>query len=331
MENLAKFKSAKYIFVIGIGGSNLASKAVWTAINANKKSDKKVFYIESPDDSEYREIESFVTDEIANLEEVVVFTISKSGNTQETLSAFHKIFDMLSEKFGRAIDERLVFISSPDSPLYKLGQEKGATILEWEGDIGGRFSAFTIAHTAVLEVAGLDVAQFKKGNAVADQAEAERLAQEIFENFKHDIKILDIFVWQNELETLGKWIRQLIAESLARITPTVSIGPTDLHSMLELYLEQPNSRYTIFLNSTKEIEESEINKEAYQNTVAEFKKRGLAFCQYEMEKINEYELGRFMAFMIAVTLKLGELLKLNPLDQPEVENYKSQVRKGASL
>lgn len=331
MQNLAQFKSAKYIFVIGIGGSNLASKAVWEAVSKNQKTDKKLFFLESPDQAEYDQITDFVQKVEAQVAEIAVCVISKSGETAETLTAFQKTFEMLSEKFGREINDRLIFISTPETTLYKLGQEKGALLLEWEGRIGGRFSAFTVAHTAVLELAGLEVAKFKQGNTVADQTEAERLAGEIFDHYKQGIRIVDLFLWQSELETLGKWWRQLLAESLARLTPTVSVGPTDLHSMLELYLEQPGSRYTIFLNSTQEMATSVLNKEAYENIVAEFQKRGLPFCKYEMETINEYELGRFMAFMIDITIKLGELLGLNPLDQPEVESYKSQVRKGASL
>ena len=57
---------------------------------------------------------------------------------------------------------------------------------------------------------------------------------------------LNIFHFAPELESLGKWERQLIAESLGKdtdlagkpvhtgITPIVSIGSTDLHSMAQL-------------------------------------------------------------------------------------------------
>ncbi len=325
MDHLSKFKDSKYIFVIGIGGSNLASKAVWEALSANRPTDKKLFFLESPDQAEYRKISDFVETEKATPEDVVVFAISKSGETTETLEAFHQTFEMLSEKFGRPIHDRAVFISSKDATLYKLGEEKSSTVLEWEGKIGGRFSAFTIAHTAVLYVAGLNIDKFKEGNTVEANDEADQLAGEIFDSYRHGIRIIDLFLWQSELETLGKWWRQLIAESLARITPTVSIGPVDLHSMLELYLEQPDSRYTIFLNSIKEMAESEVNRLAYENITTEFQTRALPFCKYEMEKISEYELGRFMAYMIDVTQKLGDLLGLNPLDQPEVENYKKSL------
>ena len=135
---------------------------------------------------------------------------------------------------------------------------------------------------------------------------------------------MDIFIFNSELEDLGKWVRQLVAESLATLTPTVSLGPVDLHSMLELYLEKPNSRFTLFIKSEKEIAGS-VNAKSYENIVAEYEKRGLPFYKYEMAEINEYELGKFMAFMMEVVIASAKLLGVDPYDQPEVERYKHQI------
>ena len=324
---MEKFKNSKFIFVVGIGGSDLASKAVWHALTLHKPdTKKKIFFLESPDSREYEEVENFVKNEVANLEEIVLIVVSKSGKTAETLEAFHKTFDILSEKFGIPISGRVLVISSLDSPLWKLAKEKNMECLEWEGDIGGRFSAFTVAHTAVLFIAGLDVEKFKEGShyAEASRDEQEKLARKIFESYKNGAEILDFFIFNSELEDLGKWCRQLIAESLSVLTPTVSIGPTDLHSMLELYLGGPKNRFTIFVRSLKEIDNS-INESAYENVTEAYEKAGLPFEKYEMPEINEKELGKFIAFMMATTIELAKLLEVNPFDQPAVEEYKSQI------
>lgn len=326
-----KFKNAKYIFVVGIGGSDLASKAVWNAITLHDPAqNKKIFFFESPDSREYAEVEDFVANKVADLSEIALIAVSKSGGTVETLTAFHHIFDTLSEKFGAPINERVLIVSTPESQLWKLAESKGLERLAWEGDIGGRFSAFTVAHTSVLEIAGLDTQKFKDGKMERLKDWEEKLAREVFDAYQKGNDILDLFIFNSELEDLGKWCRQLVAESLSTLTPTVSLGPTDLHSMLELYLGGPKTRFTIFVRSQKEIAGG-VNEEAYQNVTGAYSKANLPFFKYEMPEINEYELGRFMAFMMAFTIALAKLLGVDPFDQPAVEEYKLQVRKGASL
>jgi glucose-6-phosphate isomerase len=225
-----KYQNAKFIFVVGIGGSDLASKAVWNALTLHKPDvDKKIFFLESPDSREYNELENFVKNEIASLKEIVLVVVSKSGKTAETLEAFHKTFDILSEKFGEPITKKVLVISSKDTPLWKLAEEKNIEKLKWEGNVGGRFSAFTIAHITVLSIAGLNVENFLAGKKEMEEKCKEgdnpalHLAKNIFENYKSGFNILDFFIFNSELEDLGKWCRQLIAESLAMITPTVSI------------------------------------------------------------------------------------------------------------
>jgi glucose-6-phosphate isomerase len=322
---MEKYQNTKFIFVVGIGGSDLASKAVWQAMTLHRPEiEKKIFFLESPDLREYEEIENLVKNDVASLEEVALIAVSKSGGTLETLETFHKTFNILSDKLGMGISERVIIISSPETPLWKIAEEKGIEKIEWQGDVGGRFSAFTIAHTKVLSIAGLNADAFVAGGREMDTESALHLAKNIFDNYKKGANILDFFIFNSELEDSGKWCRQLIAESLSTITPTVSIGPVDLHSMLELYLDGPKDRFTLFIESLKEIDNS-INESAYENVTEAYKRAGLPFEKYEMPEINERELGKFMAYMMAATIELAKLLGVNPYDQPAVEEYKKHL------
>lgn len=331
---LDKYKKSKFIFVVGIGGSDLASKAVWNALTLHKTDIyKKILFLESPDTREYEEIENLVENEIKTPEEFCLVAISKSGQTLETLEAFNRTSKILRDRFGELLNSRTLIISTKDSPLWKIAEEKNMDKIEWEGNIGGRFSAFTIAHTTVLSIAGLDSEAFVAGSKEVEtkyQEEASdpisNLAQNIFDNYKKGLTILDFFIFNSELEDLGKWCRQLIAESLSLITPTVSLGPTDLHSMLELYLGGPQNRFTIFIESRDEIEGS-VNESAYENVTKAYNKAGLPFMKYEIDKINEKDLGTFMAFMMKATVELAKLFEINPYDQPAVEAYKKNIRK----
>jgi len=337
-----KYQKAKYIFVVGIGGSDLASKAVWSAITLHKSNiDKKLFFLESPDIREYEEITNFVKNKIANLEEVVLIVISKSGQTAETLEAYHKTFDILFKKFGPLASDRVVVISTPNSPLWKLAEKGTIKKIAWDEDVGGRFSAFTVAHTTVISLAGLDADAFVAGGKEIDKkyeiedenGEVKHLAKNIYNNYEKGFDILDFFIFNSELEDLGKWCRQLIAESLGKeneegekigLTPTVSIGPVDMHSILQLNLGGPKNRFTIFIKSLFEIKNS-VNDKAYEDVSKAYKEADLPFVKYEIEKINERELGSFMAYMINVTLELAKLFKVNPYGQPAVEEYKKHL------
>jgi glucose-6-phosphate isomerase len=350
---IEKFKDSKFIFVVGIGGSDLASKAVWNAITLhNPDISKKILFLESPDEREYREINFVVHNAIQKPEDITLSVVSKSGETAETLDAFHKIFDILSEKFGTPINERVLVISSLGTPLWKIAESKNMEKLPWENGVGGRFSAFTVAHTAILQIAGIDTEAYLAGGRemgekcdISENSSQEdiaknpalNLAKKIFENYgstsSPQVNILDFFFFNSELEDLGKWCRQLIAESLGKenetgekvgITPIISIGPTDLHSMLQLNLGGPKNRFTIFVRSLGEIDDT-INEPAYENVVKEYEKRGLPFEKIEMLEINEYELGKFMAFMMSTTVELAKMLGVDPYDQPEVENYKKHL------
>ena len=321
---MEKLKNAKFVLVVGIGGSDLASKAVWQAMSLHNQNDKRVFFLEAPDEREYKEIADLLENKISKPKDFALITISKSGKTEETLATFNKIWDLFFAKFGEPISEQTIVVATSGTPLWTSAQQKNIKCLEWEGDIGGRFSAFTVAHTTVLNTLGLDTEAFLAGSQKANLDGTRHLGAEIFENYKKGFTILDFFIFNAELEDLGKWCRQLFGESIAIITPTVSIGPTDLHSMLELYLGGPKTRFTIFVRSLSEIDET-INESAYQKTVKAYEGAGLPFMTYEITKIDEKSLGEFMAFMIEVTLELAKLLEVNPYDQPVVENYKNSI------
>lgn len=90
--------------------------------------------------------------------------------------------------------------------------------------------------------------------------EAALSAAIIFYFWKNKVNIHNIFLFAPELRELGAWYSQLIGESLGKkfdlnnkvvevgITPIVSIGTTDLHSVAQLYLSGPRDKFTTFIN-----------------------------------------------------------------------------------
>jgi len=80
-KDLEKFKSFKTIAIIGMGGSILGSEAVSHFLKEKIK--KKIYFF---NDLNIKKIQNFKKKK--NLDKVLFFVISKSGNTVETLSNF---------------------------------------------------------------------------------------------------------------------------------------------------------------------------------------------------------------------------------------------------
>ena len=64
-----------------------------------------------------------------------------------------------------------------------------------------------------------------------------------------------ILNYDSNLNDLGYWYQQLVAESLGKkgkgINPMLSFGPKDHHSLLQLYLDGPKDKFFTFFNSSQ--------------------------------------------------------------------------------
>ena len=153
-----------------------------------------------------------------------------------------------------------------------------------------------------------------------------------------------------ELEKFLFWCQQLIAESLGKkgkgFLPIISTAPKDHHSLLQLYLDGPkNNLYYIF--SFNEVSKEKINlknllfeknfldkktlssiKKAQKKSIIQsFKKNKIPFREFKIKKINEETLGELFAYFMIETAYIGKLTKLNPFDQPAVEQVKYYTKK----
>lgn len=364
--NLAKEKVSpklKYLILIGIGGSNLGTKAIYDAffgfydILQPKRSPKIIFLDTQDEEVLFKTIELIRS--LESKEEVLVNAISKSGGTTETIANLEVIYNALTETFGECAD-RIVITTDEGSKMQEVAIEKKMDYLTIPKKVGGRFSVFSAVGMFPFAVLGFNIVDIIKGS---QEAREMALSNEIEENYalisavilfihsKAGKNINDNFIFLPQLESLGKWYRQLMGESIGKerkgITPTVSVGSTDLHSVGQLYLGGPKDKITTFIYGDKVKYEVNVpSKSAFKlidvisdkpihtimNSIVEgtkiaYKKQELPYMEIVLDSVCEIELGRFMQFKMMEMMFLGKLLEVNTFDQPHVELYKVETKK----
>ena len=160
-----------------------------------------------------------------------------------------------------------------------------------------------------------------------------------------------ILNYDSSLNDLGFWYQQLVAESLAKkgkgITPLLSFGPKDHHSLLQLYLDGPKNKFFTFFNSSKKENNYKVGGEGITNSMKFLKNKSLEFVinaqcnatknifklkkipfrQITFNKKNEEELGEIFTFFVLETILLARLMNINPFDQPAIEQVKIETKK----
>jgi glucose-6-phosphate isomerase len=356
------------LIIIGIGGSHLGILAVEQAIRGvfhNYYVTMPVFYADSVD-ANYTQSLYHIAEQTLKKKEIVLITIiSKSGTTTETI-ANAQLFTKLLARYHKKYQDYVVIITDQESPLWVVAQQHGITSLAVPAKIGGRFSLFSPVGLFPLGMLDIDTEQLLAGARCVyefiqnfDNNPAAISAAILYAQYQNGLIIHDSFLFSAQLEALGKWYRQLLAESIGKakdrdgqivhigITPTVSIGSADLHSVAQLYLAGPNNRVTTFIAAQEkaDMKISEqtpfdqilpmIQGKTYDTLmhamldgvkkVYEHEKR--PFMSFELPEISAYYIGQFMQLKMLEIMYLGALFNINPFDQPQVELYKQETRK----
>lgn len=170
---------------------------------------------------------------------------------------------------------------------------------------------------------------------------------------KNNIRVIMPYV--DALKGLGDWFCQLWAESLGKRqntkgrevwygqTPVTALGATDQHSQLQLYTEGPRDKVFTFLGVTQysslmplpklypKMEElaylggHSLNKLIQAEMAATrltLARNGRPSLTLTLPKINPFTIGQLMFLWQLETYVCGQLLGINPLNQPGVEEGK---------
>lgn len=331
------------LWVIGIGGSNMGALAIYRALE-HLANGLPVYWVDTLDPLVTGDLLARFARELAAGKKPLVVIISKSGTTLETVVNAELFLDILRKHYVQCA-QYVVAITDKDSLLWQQAHGQGYARLEIPKNVGGRYSVFTAVGLFPLGMLGISIRDLCAGaqRAMQENSDAATQAAIIYAQYKSRKNIYDHFVFGPRLAYLGAWCRQLMGESLGKnrsvgITPTVSVGSIDLHSVAQLYLAGPRDKLTCFLLGTASLSTviptgqyagktvTQVQRALFDGTCAAYEKQKLPYTQYIFE-LNAANLGCFMQSKMIESIYLGFLLDVNPFDQPAVELYKTEMRR----
>lgn len=360
-----EFADCEALVIVGIGGSNLGTVAVSEALFgklAHSQISKTLFFLDTVDSRKVSDVLSDVEKIALRGGKVGLVTVSKSGSTAETAALAALAYEFMKERAGLAPD-RTVAVTEPGSKLSKYAESEGWRSLPMRSKVGGRYSVLSNVGLFPLAFLGVDVEELLEGAAagIADSCSEDAEtnpaflgARYLFEGSASGRNVVDHFFFSDAFESVGKWYRQLLGESVGKefakdgtrvnagLTPTTSIGSTDLHSVGQLYLGGPRDKSFVFVrtNPAEDVNVpnlpsldavvphiagkplSAIMDAIYAGTAEAYRTKGIPFAEWVIEEGSAYELGYFLQVKMCEVVYLAMLFGVDPFDQPNVEDYK---------
>lgn len=360
------------VVLVGIGGSNLGTVALFEALRGIFYNDLNPFYTfyyaDTIDSDKNRQLLTRAEQELEKGNRVVVVIVTKSGKTTETLVNGALYLALLKKYFPHDYQKLMVIITDKGSALYIVAKKYGFTLLEIPQYVGGRYSVLSAVGLFPLALYNIDCKALLAGALTMRHRCLQEDIQEnyaalsavnVYRYYKSGRNIYDTFIFSPTLAQLGAWYKQLVGESLGKshtlsgqqvnvgITPTVSIGTTDLHSVAQLYLGGPQDKISTFIYSEQEAPEiivpnnelieplsflkgqslSAVKYAIYQGVKKAYIYQKRPFLELLLPEKSPYILGQFLMMKMCEVIYLGGLLEINPFDQPAVELYKEETRK----
>tara|TARA_E500000331_G_scaffold223188_1_gene213746 strand:+ start:4535 stop:5716 length:1182 start_codon:yes stop_codon:yes gene_type:complete len=339
-KKIKKFRKYENIIIIGMGGSILGIKSIYSFLSSKIK--KNVIFFDNLNE---HFIDQF--NNIKNKKKTCFIIISKSGNTLETIINFNLVYkDILKKNF-------IIITENSNSILRNFAKEKNLIYIEHREYIGGRFSVLSEVGMAPAYLMGVDIKKFRNLFTLLEgkkiQNKLIKDVSNIYHFFKKKQRINVNLVYDSDLKDLVYWYQQLISESLGKskkgIYPTISTNPKDHHSLYQLYLDGPRDKfYTFFasnvksgngikrkitknFNLIKNIDLNKIIKSQSEASQSVFKRNKIPFRAFEFKKKNSENLGLIFKYFILEVILLSKILKVNAFNQPAVESIKAETKK----
>lgn len=253
--------AADDVLVVGIGGSALAAR-VFGALRPLGVAGPRLHVLDTVDPQPLQRLMRTVDPARACL-----VAISKSGRTLETCAVFRVLEAWLQEALGADAERRIAVVCGEEpNPLLAHATACGYATFPIPAGVGGRFSALTPVGLLPAALVGVDPVALLAGAAAARTRclEADPAANPALQLASMHVaaeeagrKVCVLWPYGERLAPLGPWWAQLVGESLGKpgpegpvgVTPVAARGPADQHSLLQLLVEGPNDKLTVFVEA----------------------------------------------------------------------------------
>lgn len=358
-------KDSEVFLVIGIGGSYLGARAVIESLTntfynacSNIKT-PKIFFVGNNMSPNYM---NDLLECIGN-KDISINVISKSGTTTEPAIAFRIFREFMESKYGVDEARKRIYITTDKEKgaLKTLSNEEEYETFVIPDNIGGRYSVLTAVGLLPIAVAGIDITRLMEGAKFAQEKYNDK-SLKYNECYKYAVirnllyrenKNIEILVsYEPKLHYMIEWWKQLFGESEGKdgkgIFPTGAEFTTDLHSLGQYIQEGKRNLFETVINiekSSSDIEIQEdgdnldklnylagksldyVNKKAMEGTISAHIDGGVPNIIINMSELNEETLGHLIYFFELAVAMSGNLLGVNPFNQPGVEKYKTNMFK----
>jgi glucose-6-phosphate isomerase len=248
------------------------------------------------------------------------------------------------------------------NPMRRLAERNGIPILDHDPGIGGRYSALTNVGLLPAAIAGFDPALVRRGaRGVVRRLLAARAAKGLapaegaalaFALEKRGVNQSVLMPYVDALQPFAFWFRQLWAESLGKngrgTTPINALGAVDQHSQLQLYLDGPADKLVTIIAAETEGVGPRIRSERglepefgylvgrtmgdllaaeAEATADTLAKHGRPVRMLRIAEPDEETMGALMMHYMLETILAAALFKVDPFDQPAVEEGKVLARR----
>ena len=355
------------LVVIGIGGSYLGARAVIEALThtfyaylpKEQRKTPQILYVGNNLNPNYI---NDIIDLIGN-RDFSINVISKSGTTTEPAIAFRIFREILENKYGLKEAQKRIFVTTDKKKgaLKQLADTEKYTTFVIPDNIGGRYSVLTAVGLLPIAVAGIDITKLMNGARFAQEKYVDKSLKyndcykyAVIRNllYKNSKNIEILVSYEPKLHYMIEWWKQLFAESEGKdgkgIFPTGAEFTTDLHSIGQYIQEGRRNLFETVINIEKSKNDIEIkedadnldglnyiagkkldyvNKKAMEGTISAHVDGGVPNIVINMSELNEEILGHLIYFFELAVAMSGNLIGVNPFNQPGVEKYKTNMFK----
>jgi glucose-6-phosphate isomerase len=328
--------------VIGLGGSSSGAKAISHYIG-----DDIVYF----DNLDYNYLSNFLKKN--SIEDYIFFVISKSGDTFETLAILNLlIYHAKQNNFLDIFKNIIAVTENKSSFLKKFIDQNNIKFIEHNSKIGGRFSVLSETGMLPFLNLGMNIEEYSEkyldllDDYENDNSPVKNSAIILTCIKKYKLNLYCNLLYNYKLKHFSYWLHQLHAESLGKnrtgLTPFTSICPKDHHSMMQLYLDGPNDKFFNIFSPQDENYFDKFDSLGFEN-IEKYTPRELLNKQFSSvvdvfhEKnipcrvINIFDhtdpanIIELFSYFLIETIILGNLLGLDPYNQPAVQLIKNKI------